>query len=256
MEFINMEYLRQSEPVIQAEFDSHTPFRFVTIENFLYPGKADELLANYPSVTEGNWEGTTYVHQRNKFQRSKFEEGSIFDRFFKETNSDEFIIWLEKISGIKDLKGDPALFGGGLHQSIKGAFLDVHLDYNLHPKTQLNRRLNMLVYLNKDWKDAYEGHIELWDLEHKKLLAKIAPTFNRCVILETNELSFHGHPHPLNAPEGMSRKSMATYYFTKEKAPPGVAKGHGTVYANTDGLTGRIKILKSGLQALKERLFK
>ena len=155
-------------------------------------------------------------------------------------------------------KRDPNLFGGGLHQSIRGAFLNVHVDYNFHPDTRHHRRLNVLVYMNKDWKDEYEGHLELWDLSdgRKTLLAKVAPLFNRCVIFETNEISFHGHPKPLNAPEGVNRKSIATYYYTATRPEHEIAGEHNTVYVNTEGTGGQIKRFTSGVKALLERINK
>ena len=153
MEFINMEYLRQIKPTIKEGFNRQKPFRFFSFDNLIYPAAADMLYDNYPTVEDGQWNARNYIHQNQKFQKSSFEEGSIFDRFFKEVNSAEFISWLEDVTQIKDLQGDPKLFGGGLHQSVTGAFLDVHVDYNYHPETNYHRRLNVLVYLNKDWKE-------------------------------------------------------------------------------------------------------
>jgi hypothetical protein len=127
---------------------------------------------------------------------------------------------LEELTQIEEpLLADPSLFGAGLHQSMNGAFLNVHVDYNIHPETKFHRRLNVLVYMNPNWKEEYEGHIELWDLtgKERKQLGRFSPDFNRCVIFETNEISFHGHPKKLNTPEGVSRKSLATYYYTKNR---------------------------------------
>lgn len=154
------------------------------------------------------------------------------------------------------LRGDEELFGGGLHQSVKGAFLNVHVDYNIHPKTKYHRRLNIIIYLNKDWMEEYEGHLELWDFTdgNKNLLSKIAPTFNRCVIFETNEISYHGHPKKLNAPEGVNRKSLAAYYYTETRPEKEIAEEHNTVYVNTEGVGGYLKRLRSGIKAFIERI--
>ena len=150
------------------------------------------------------------------------------------------------------------MFGGGLHQSIKGAYLNVHVDYNIHPTTQFHRRLNVIIYMNKDWKDEYEGHLELWDLTENKqeLIGKFAPAYNRCVIFETNEISFHGHPKPLNAPNGINRKSIATYYYTETRSENEIAEKHNTIYVNTEGLNGSVKRLSSGVKAFLERINK
>ena len=144
----------------------------------------------------------------------------------------------------------------GLHQSVAGAFLNVHVDYNYHPKTKYHRRLNVLVYMNKDWKDKYEGHLELWDTTDGKRerISRIAPEFNRCVIFETNEISYHGHPKALKTPPDVNRKSLATYYYTKTRPEHEIALDHNTVHMNTEGAAGQIKRLQSGVKAFFERI--
>ncbi|MCS6819937.1 MAG: 2OG-Fe(II) oxygenase [Chitinophagales bacterium] len=257
MEFINLESLKDRKAAIKAAYQSQKPFRFVCFEDFFYPEKAEMILRHYPDINQGEWDGTTYIDQKKKFQKSKFENGSVLDRVFKELNSVEFIGWLQELSEIEEeLIGDEELFGAGLHQSVSGGFLNVHVDYNIHPKTKYHRRLNVLIYLNKDWRDEYEGHLELWDMTEgkKNMLAKIAPTFNRCVIFETNEISYHGHPKALNTPPGVSRKSLATYYYTKNRPAQEVAREHNTIYVNTEGWYGQLKRLLSGFKALRERL--
>ena len=256
MEFIDIASLEQRLNAIRADYQGKKPFRWVMFENFFKPGQADTLLANYPTIKDGVWDGTTYIDQKNKFAKTTFDKGSVLDRAFGELNSPEFLGWLERVTDIEELEGDPKLFGGGLHQSISGAFLNVHVDYNFHPDTRHHRRLNVLVYMNKDWKDEYEGLLELWDLSggRKTLLSKVAPLFNRCVIFETNEISFHGHPKPLNTPEGVNRKSIATYYYTATRPEHEIAGEHNTVYVNTEGAGGQIKRFTSGVKALLERI--
>src|SRR5437868_3241443 len=156
MELINIGKLDKDRNSIKDEFQSQTPFHYVVIENFLHADKAKLVHDAYPSIKDGKWDGTTYINQKNKFQKTKFDKGSIFETVFKELNSEEFLHWLEDITGIDDLIADDELFGGGLHQSVAGAFLNVHVDYNLHPTTRFHRRLNVLVYMNKDWKEEYE----------------------------------------------------------------------------------------------------
>jgi Rps23 Pro-64 3,4-dihydroxylase Tpa1-like proline 4-hydroxylase len=160
---------------------------------------------------------------------------------------------IEYITGIENLIPDKKLFGGGLHQSIAGAFLDVHVDYNIHPETKLHRRLNILIYMNKGWRDEYEGHLQLWDMKDKIMIGNIAPTFNRMVMFETNEISFHGHPTPLKTPRGVTRKSIAAYYYTQSRPSNEITNEHNTIYVNTQGLRGKTKNLYSGVKALLER---
>jgi len=259
MEYINFESLKERLPLIKKDFLSKKPFHYVTFENFFYPDKAETIYKSYPTIADGKWEGTTYIDQKNKFAKTRFEEGSVFKKVFSELNSKEFLQWLNELSEIEvPLTGDDELFGGGLHQSINGAFLNVHVDYNFHPTTKYHRRLNVLVYMNKDWKDEYNGHVELWDLidGNKKQLASIAPTFNRCVIFETNEISFHGHPKPLNTPPDVNRKSIATYYYTPTRPEHEISGDHNTIYVNTEGVGGQVKRFTSGVKAFLERINK
>jgi Rps23 Pro-64 3,4-dihydroxylase Tpa1-like proline 4-hydroxylase len=256
MNLINFKRLQDDFESIKEEFKSKKPFSFVMIENFFLPEKAEAIYASYPAIENGKWDGTTYLDQKNKFQKTKFESGSIFETVFRELNSPEFLKWLEQVTGIPDLIDDTELFGGGLHQSVSGAFLNVHVDYNIHPETKQHRRLNVLVYMNKDWKETYEGHLELWDLTDgkKEQIARYAPEFNRCVIFETNEISFHGHPKPLNTPPEVNRKSIATYYYTKTRPENETASEHNTIYVNTEGVQGQMKRFSSGVKAFLERI--
>lgn len=256
MKYINFIGLEERLNTIRDDFQSKKPFHYTMFEDFFRPEVSNLIYEGYPSIEDGRWDSTTYVDQKNKFQKVTFEEGSIFKSVFQELNSPDFLKWLSSVTGIHDLLGDDELFGGGLHQSIQGAFLNVHVDYNIHPKTKFHRRLNVLVYMNKNWKEEYEGQLELWDINEneKVLLAKISPLFNRCVIFETNEISFHGHPKSLKTPPEVNRKSIATYYYTVSRPADEINSGHNTIYVNTEGLAGQIKRLTSGVKAFLERI--
>ncbi len=256
--YIDLITLKQRLPELRADFNaSSKPFRYVVFDDFFTPEIAEKVYQAYPKIKDGKWDGTTYIDQKNKFQKTQFSPDSLFSSLFSELNAQTFLSWLDELSDFESpLIADKELFGGGLHQSIKGAFLNVHVDYNIHPKTKYHRRLNVLLYMNKHWKDHYQGHLELWDMqnEEKRCLEKIAPSFNRCVIFETNEISFHGHPKPLNTPKEISRKSLATYYYTKTRPQQEIAEEHNTIYVNTEGAKGVFKKLTSGIKAALERI--
>ena len=231
----------------------------MVFDNILKYDAANTVHDSYPEISQGIWDGKTYRDQKNKFQKRTFEKNSIMQKVFDELNSEEFLKWLNYITKIEEpLISDSDLFGGGLHQSINGAFLNVHVDYNIHPKTRNHRRLNVLIYMNKDWKDEYEGHLELWMINGSKkiLQEKISPKFNRCVIFETNEVSFHGHPKPLKTPTGVSRKSLATYYYTKTRPTSEIVDDHNTLYINTEGIRGHVNRFKSSVKVFFERVNK
>lgn len=251
-EKLTLEHLGRQAPDLARDWEAGEPFRYLIIDNFLPEQFAEDILAAYPVPDMSGWDSTTYIHQRKKLtQRSGFSPP--IERFFALTASPEFRDLIGEICGIKKLIDDPELIGGGLHQILRGGFLDVHVDYNFHPQTKLHRRLNLLLYLNKDWRPDYEGYLEFWDFESERLLERVAPTFNRGVIFETNEVSYHGHPQPLNTPPDITRKSLAIYYYTEERDDNVVADEHNTLYRQTTGVRGRLKTLVSGATAMRER---
>ena len=259
MRYIDINKLNKALPNLKEDFQSKKPFKYIVINDFLSSEICELLHAAYPQVDRGNWDGTTYIDQKNKFTKRTFDPGSLLDAICKEFNSMDFLSWLQALTGIKEeLIGDEEFFGGGLHQSINGAFLNIHIDYNFHPKTKFHRRLNAILYMNKEWKDEYEGHLEFWDLAEgrSEMLEKISPSFNRMVIFETNEISFHGHPTPLKTPKEVSRKSLAFYYYTQTRDETVATSDHNTIYFNTQGFRGQQKRFMSGIKAFKERLIK
>jgi Rps23 Pro-64 3,4-dihydroxylase Tpa1-like proline 4-hydroxylase len=248
-----LQALGERKEELRQNWAAKKTFGYLVIEDFLPPEFAEEILAAYPRPGTDEWDSTTYIHQRNKLtQTHGFAEPIA--RFFRLTAAPEFRALFSEVTGIRDLIDDPELVGGGLHQILRGGFLDVHVDYNFHPKTKLHRRLNLLLYLNKDWREEYEGYLELWDLDADAQLEKIAPLFNRAVIFETNEVSYHGHPKPLNGPPEVTRKSLAIYYYTKERDDATVAPEHNTLYKQTTGIKGYVKTVKSATEAAAERI--
>ena len=243
----------------RTSYQSKIPFKYIVIDDVIKEKIAHKIHDEYPKVIDGEWDGATYIDQQKKFQKTVFKKNSIIQSVFDELNSEAFLGWLNYITDMEEpLIADPELIGGGLHQSINGAFLNIHVDFNFHPKTKLHRRLNVLIYMNIDWKDEYEGHLELWEIDdgNKNLLEIISPKFNRLVLFETNEISFHGHPKPLKIPADVSRKSLATYYYTKKRPASENADEHNTIYVNTEGVKGSIRRFTSGVKATLERINK
>ncbi|MBC8084820.1 MAG: 2OG-Fe(II) oxygenase [Hymenobacter sp.] len=255
-ELIDFERLEASLPQLREQWNTpQRPFRYLTYDGFFRAELAERILAAYPPVTRGQWDGTTYINQLNKFALTQFgPEQQLLQQVFAELNGPRFLSQLEQLTSITGLVGDEELFGGGLHQSVAGAFLDVHVDFNYHRTTKYHRRLNVIVYMNHDWQPDYNGYLELWDMTAKEQLEAIAPTFNRCVIFETNEVSFHGHPKRLATPEGVTRKSLATYYYSATRPATEITGARNTLYVNTEGAGGVLKNLKSAFRAALERV--
>jgi Rps23 Pro-64 3,4-dihydroxylase Tpa1-like proline 4-hydroxylase len=142
-------------------------------------------------------------------------------------NSDDFLKFLTNLTGYRKVYRDPVLMGGGIHKIKKGGKLSVHIDYNEHPENKNKRVLNLLIYLNKNWKSEWNGNLEFWSKDRTQKEIEIEPIFNRAVIFDIEDAP-HGHPIPLNTPEDVDRFSLALYYFTDDKVEP--EKKHTVIF--------------------------
>ena len=207
------------------------PFPHITLDGLFDDAVLDRVLQEFPTPDAMQWR-----HFDNSFEKKlgyshlQSTISNTIRDFLNAMNSFEMLLWLEAVTGIEGLIPDPYFGGGGLHQIEPGGFLKVHADFNVHPKLNLDRRLNMLIYLNRDWKDEYGGHLELWSQDGKECRKRILPTFNRTVIFSTTDTSFHGHPHPLTCPAGMTRKSVSLYYYTAGRPYAERSASHDTVF--------------------------
>lgn len=203
------------------KYQAANPYPHIQFDHFLNDGAAKEAMESFPKVGGEGW--INYIHvNENKHGLNKMDRiPTYLQEVIKTLNSEKFVEALSKLTGIDGLKADPSLEGGGLHQSQRGGYLNIHADFTVHPhKRNWRRRVNLLVYLNDGWLPEYKGDLELWSRDMKECVEKISPVFNRCVIFNTDEDSFHGLPDPINCPEDMTRKSIALYYFTEEENIP------------------------------------
>jgi Rps23 Pro-64 3,4-dihydroxylase Tpa1-like proline 4-hydroxylase len=150
----------------------------------------------------------------NKYAFAPDVIGPETSRLINFLNSGEFLTYLEKLTGISGLLADPSYFGGGLHKIQPGGYLEIHTDFNHLRRYNLERRLNLLLYLNKNWQPSYNGNLELWERSSMSLTTSVSPLFNRCVVFSTTNDSLHGHPVALATPRGIERMSIALYYYT------------------------------------------
>jgi hypothetical protein len=134
------------------------------------------------------------------------------------------------MTGATGLVSDPFLEGGGLHQIARGGRLAVHADFSVHPRLGLDRRLNLLLYLNRDWDEDWGGELELWSGDMSRCAKKVAPAFNRLVVFKTTDRSFHGHPDPLDCPAGVARRSIALYYYSNGRPRSERSRRHDSVH--------------------------
>ena len=202
----------------QNRYAHAEPFDHIVIDDFIDEEAAESALASFPDVSSDDW--THYLHfNEKKHGLSRIQSmPEPLRKVIEALNSEDFVSFLSDLTGIPGLKADPSLEGGGLHQSQPGGFLNVHTDFTAHPHhSNWHRRVNVLLYMNKDWKDSYNGHLELWNTDMTECVQRISPDFNRCVIFTTDDISYHGHPEPLACPQGISRKSIALYFFTADE---------------------------------------
>jgi Rps23 Pro-64 3,4-dihydroxylase Tpa1-like proline 4-hydroxylase len=256
LNIINQKKLLEKLESHRVEFNSKKPFRYITIENFINSDYAEKILAEFPLITD-KWKDARGHNTQNKWALPIIKD-KIASDFMKEAKSNEFLNYLSKLTSIPDLIFDSDLSGAGYHQSTDGGFLNVHVDFNKLEtgNSILDRRLNLIVYFNKNWVQDNGGFLELWDMDKKLLIENISPSFNRCVIFETNEISFHGHPKPLKIGLDETRKSLSIYYYTKGRDDIERIDSHNTIYTNTESILGFLKTFNNGIKHFYRKISK
>ena len=237
-------------------YQQNSPFPNIYFDDFFFYNFLTEVLSEFPDLSKHNSNNYKSNVEKNKFlaEGEKFY-GNNTKKLFHFLNSEQFLKFLQILTGIEEvLIPDPYYSGGGLHETKKGGLLKLHADFNKHPKTKLDRRVNVLIYLNKDWEDSYGGDFELWDNEVKNCIKKLKPIFNRLAIFSTTDFSYHGHPDPLNCPEDKSRKSIALYYYSNGRPKLEVNTGlenHSTLFVKrSDNRSDQKDFEKLGLKGL------
>jgi len=215
----SFDYSRWSSalPELAKQYTANQPLPHILLRGFLDGGVAAAIETEFPSTKSEAW--TQYKHPNEKklglAKRGYFSAG--LGRIVDELNSPSFVAWLSKLTGIPNLIADPSLEGGGLHQSGRGGFLNLHTDFSHHHyQKNWKRRVNLILYLNSDWGENWGGDIEFWDADMQQCLAKYPPLLNHALIFNTDARYFHGFPEPIACPEDRSRKSLALYYYTTE----------------------------------------
>jgi Rps23 Pro-64 3,4-dihydroxylase Tpa1-like proline 4-hydroxylase len=208
------------------------PFPHFCIDDLLDEGFANEIYQAFPSYQEALEQGREFsaVNEKRKIQitdAKKFPAPIL--ALHQLLASKEFVARVESMMGIANLLPDPDLTGGGIHETNAGGHLDVHVDFNYIPEKKLHRRVNILIYFNKDWKEEYGGYLDVWDREVKVRHGYFAPTFNRACGFATSEISWHG-VMPVTCPPTMMRRSFAVYYYTKEAPEHWDATVHSTIF--------------------------
>ena len=238
---------------LKDQYSFANPFPHIQIDNFFSNEYLDSILNEFPDLSNLK-KSQNYKNQNEiKFANNDFENfPDKIKNFFNFLNSETFLNFLQILTSIKEkLIADEELNGGGLHEIKTGGLLKVHTDFNKHPTNNFDRRVNVLIYLNKNWKKEYKGCLELWDKEMKQCKQKILPNFNKIVIFSTTDFSNHGHPDPIDCPNDISRKSIALYYFSEGRPKEEIFdedQKNRTYFKNRFGFNNEIKGKKENVK--------
>jgi hypothetical protein len=241
--FVNMEKLHNRLKCLPY------PFPHVVIDDFLQSDTLSKILSEVNKLQDVDAQ-SKYIDASSPYEFNKYAFNSNYGPYLKELfvelNSPVFIKHIEGITGVNNIIcNELSLHGAGIHRVKSKGFLQLHTDFNTyHSKNRiLDRRINLLIYLNPDWKSEYKGELCLCDKNTNMCTKKIEPILNRCVIFNTTSSSIHGHPEPLNIPDHIARQSIAVYYYTentqgdKEVDFEGCPPRGTTWYSNIDVAT-------------------
>jgi len=224
-------HLNAEPAALRGAYASAAPFPHVAIDGLFPDETLDRVLERFPDAADAAWGRFENASEKKLGNYARLEElAEPIRSFLAALNGPRMLEFLETLTGIDGLVPDPYFAGGALHQIVRGGFLKVHADFNWHPKLRLDRRLNVLVYLNRGWRVEWGGALELWDRGMNGPAASILPLFNRTVVFTTTDSSFHGHPRPLACPDGVTRKSVSLYYYSNGRPDAERSAPHDTIF--------------------------
>lgn len=231
-----------------AQYQAGKPYHYIGIDNFLPLEVAEKVYEEALATDQKPPEhSSAQEHLKASYNPDILPEYTRL--VFNALNSQSFIRFLEEMTGINGLITDPYFKGGGIHRTSNGGYLGIHADFNHHKQMNLERRLNVLIYLNPDWKPEYGGSFEVWTDDMKEKVASFPPIMNRMCCFSTSSTSMHGNPEPINHPEGQPRISIALYYYTATWTDSHIA--HSTLFRPRPGTAdqrtskqGRLKTMR------------
>ncbi len=213
-----------------ASYRGARPFPHIVIDDFLPVEPVEQAVAAFPAPDDLDWQQFRNADEKKLAYNVVERMPPPIRELLYFLNSASVLDFLERLTGISGLIPDPYFTGGGLHQIERGGHLGVHADFNVYERLRLDRRLNLLLYLNHDWEEEWGGHLELWNSGMTTCERRVLPIFNRCVIFSTMDLSYHGHPDPLRCPPHRTRRSLATYYYSNGRPVEEQSAAHNTLF--------------------------
>ncbi|MFT4261702.1 MAG: 2OG-Fe(II) oxygenase [Candidatus Woesearchaeota archaeon] len=214
---------------LKQVYKNNSPYPHIVLNNFLPQELVQGVDKEIKNIPDEVWDGqeSHYFQTRKRGLSDNQKMPPKARKIMEFLNSDKMLRFLEELTGIQNLKADPYNAGGGIHQTLSGGKLGIHTDFNTHSITGLYRRVNIIFYVNSNWKAEWGGGLELWDETASNRIKTVDALFNRAAIFTASEKSYHGHPEPLKCPENESRLSFAVYYYTEEKPEQDIVLRYG-----------------------------
>lgn len=231
---IDVDSARAAAAPFAQEYQSGKPYNHICIDNFLPETVLRKVQSDLASLHDNEDSETFKRAQENlKTQYNPDRLPSYSRELFHAFNSRPFLLFLEEMTGITGLIPDPYFIGAGIHRVNNGGHLDIHADFNLHKQMSVERRLNVLIYLNDEWREDWGGSFEIWENDMSAKVKSFVPLFNRMCCFSTGSNTFHGNPEKVNHPNGEPRQSIALYYYTATWDPS--RKSHTTIFKPRPG---------------------
>lgn len=230
---------------LSASFKNNKPFPHLIFENLFSPVLLEMMYEDFDHLKKDELRAFKNLHEKKYASMPYALLGNASELYFNTINSTKFITFLEEITGIGGLLPDPTRSGGGLHQIPTGGKFAMHVDFNQHSITKLDNRLVFITYLNKDWLPSYGGALELWNADEEKCEVEVHPVFGRSVLFAHSSKSLHGHPNPVDAPNGRPRRSAAAYYYSNGRSDGESTDFHTTIILKRRKVERRERIVTS-----------
>ncbi len=214
MRHIDLDRLEGEIDALRSSFRDASPFPHVVVDGCLRPASYRRVLEALPPPVAGQ-RSSDYIFARNKFENPHFDRADpVLHELREELTSPRFAAVLGAVCG-RPVFVDPEFTGGGIHQGGEDSFLDMHADFSRHPsRPDWVRELNILLYLNDPYDEAWGGHLELQHLD-TAARARIAPVGNRLVVMLTKAHTLHGYRR-IAFPAGRYRTSVASYAYVDD----------------------------------------
>lgn len=230
-EVLNEDFLTSRRTKELAEtFQAARPYPHLVMEGLFSPKLLEMVCADFENVGWSNWARYDNKHELKRGSLPNTRFGTAAQLYFSTIYSGRFLDFLTRVTGIPALITDPEFHGGGLHEIPQGGKFSMHVDFNKHPVTRLSNQLVLITYLNKGWLPSYGAALELWDMETKQRQVSIEPVFGRTVLFLQSRKSLHGHPDPVNTPDGRTRRSATAYFYSNQRAAEDATQAHATLF--------------------------